>query len=234
MLSKNLNCRHNGWRKMQIEVENLYGDAWIFGPECSEEELIVKLTSVYISVNPREFVNEFCNKYSFKVIPLKECYPSPEWIRVCGETDYRFDLDVGLIFKVQKSMNRCITIYNVNEHYSDFFHEHKQFISVPKTLQAMFDEYFGKWNPEDSYLWELTYDQYHLMINEGVFVSMNNLLSCQVGAYENDSIYYQTLFFHKEKLFSMLRQFDCKYEIDRLIEMIEQAIESRTLISFML
>jgi hypothetical protein len=198
---------------MQIEIENLYGYAWIFGPECSEEELIIRLISVYISVNPREFVNEFCNKYTFKVIPLKERHPPPEWRRVCRETDYRFDLDVGSIFKHEKSMNQYIVIYNIHEHYPHFSYKHRQYISVPKTLQAMFDEYFGKWNPEDSYLWELTNEQYRLLLNEGVFDSINNMFNSRIGAYENEGIYYQNLYFLKEKLFSMLKQFDYEYEI---------------------
>lgn len=111
---------------------------------------------------------------------------------------------------------------------------HHRYILVPKTPQAVHDYNFGEWNEEDLYLWELTNEQFDMLWNEGVFDFINDLFSSLIDDYEDEDIYYQNLKCRKDELISEIEKFACKNEINKLIELIQHAIESETLISFAL
>lgn len=108
------------------------------------------------------------------------------------------------------------------------------YIYVPKTIEAMYEQEYGKWSPEDLYLWELTENEFDILWHEGIFELLNKQFKMMIDEFEEEQIFYQPLYFCKKELLDKLKQYKCSAEINKLQQMIEYAIDARTLICFVL
>ena len=110
---------------------------------------------------------------------------------------------------------------------------HKQFIYVPKTVEDMKRDYFGYENTS-IYKWILSDDEFNNLWDCGVFVYLNKKFGVIIDTFEDEYILYQYLYFYYEELVERLNKFRCSNEIRIFIEMIDKAIENRTLLGFFL
>ena len=119
--------------------------------------------------------------------------------------------------------------------------KYKQLIYVPKTMNDMFQDYYGNDNI-NSFNWYLSENEFNNLIKYGVLDYFNkmyyekklcfNFLGLE--EYEDDYICYQYLFFFKDELYDKLSSFQCKTEIEKLKYMINMAIECKTILGFYL
>lgn len=110
---------------------------------------------------------------------------------------------------------------------------HRQFIYVPKTAEDMKSDYFGDENVELD-KWILSDDEFNTLWDCGVFEYLSKKFDVIIDTYEDEYILYQYLYFEYENLVEELNKFRCRNEIRVLIEMIDKAIENRTLLGFFL
>lgn len=110
---------------------------------------------------------------------------------------------------------------------------HRQFIYVPKTVEDMKRDYFGYENISFDE-WLLYHNEFNALWDCGVFKYFSKKFDVFIDVYEDAWIFYQPLYFHYEELIEELKKFRCKNEIKTLIDMIDKAIESRTLLGFFL
>lgn len=111
--------------------------------------------------------------------------------------------------------------------------KHLHYIFVPKTLEAMYEQEYGKWSPSDYYLWELAEDEFNGLWQDGIFDFLNMYFDVMIDEYEDEEIFYQRLYFCKEELFEKLSKYKCHSEINKLKQMVNYAIDTRTLICFL-
>ena len=109
-----------------------------------------------------------------------------------------------------------------------------KFLSVPKDLQAMYNNEYGIWNEQEHHIWNLTTESFNALWQGGIFELLNKKLDLLIDEYEDEDIYYQKLFFIKSELFEELNAFHCTHEIESLKTMINFAIEHKTLLSIVL
>ena len=110
--------------------------------------------------------------------------------------------------------------------------KHRHYIYVPKTIEAMYDQEYGKWQPNDLYLWELTDIEFNTLWQEGIVNLLNEYFNVSIDEFEEEEIFYQPLYFCKKELFEKLGKYRCYNELNKLKQMIEYAIDTRTLICF--
>lgn len=110
---------------------------------------------------------------------------------------------------------------------------HRQFIYVPKTAKDMKSDWFGD-ETADMYEWNLSYDEFNILWDCGVFEYLNKKFNALIDTFEDELIMYQYIYFEYDELIEGLKKFKCRNEIKILIGMIDKAIESRTYIGFFL
>ena len=108
----------------------------------------------------------------------------------------------------------------------------KHYIYVPKTIEAMYEQEYGKWQPSNHYVWELTETEFSVLWQDGIFDFLNRYFDVMIDEYEDEEIFYQRLYFCKEELFEELSKYKCYSEIEKLKQMVDYAIKTRTLICF--
>ena len=112
--------------------------------------------------------------------------------------------------------------------------KHRRYLSVPKDLQAMYNDWYGVWNEQEHHIWNLTEEAFNALWKSGVFSLLYEKFDLIIDEYEDENIFYQKLFFIKDELFEKLDTFHCKSEIENLKAMINFAIEHKTLLSIVL
>ena len=110
---------------------------------------------------------------------------------------------------------------------------HTRFIYVPKTAKDMKKNFFGDENAELE-KWVLSDYEFNALWNNKVLKCLNKKFDVMIDSFEEDYILYQHLYFDYEELVDDLNKFGCRNEIRMLIDMIDKAIENRTLIGFFL
>lgn len=110
---------------------------------------------------------------------------------------------------------------------------HRYYIYVPKTVEDMKEDYFGCENTS-CYEWILSKDEFSILWNCGIFEYLNKKFHTIIDEFEEEWIMYQHLYFYYEELVEELNSSGCNDEIKKLTEMIDKAIECRTLIGFIL
>ena len=105
-----------------------------------------------------------------------------------------------------------------------------KFISVPRNVEAMYDDEYGQWNSDEHYVWYLNDEDISQLWE--AFNLMNKMFEIIIDTYEAEEIFYQKLFFNREELFDKFNCFPCKEQVNKLKEMIDKAIETKTLLSF--
>ncbi|MCM1132500.1 MAG: hypothetical protein NC340_03415 [Ruminococcus flavefaciens] len=109
---------------------------------------------------------------------------------------------------------------------------HRRFIYVPKTVADMKADWYGKEVP-DVYEWELSDDEWNALWDCEVFDFFNELFEEFINDRE-DRIMYQYLCLEYNTIIESLEEYDCRSETEKLVEMIDRAIECRTYIGGLL
>ncbi len=112
---------------------------------------------------------------------------------------------------------------------------YKRYIYVPKTIEAMKNDYFTGENIA-WHRWVLSDDEFDVLWNCGVFEYLNEKFDVIIDAFEEEWIMYQYLYLEYDELIAELKEFMnvCENEINNLIKLIDMAIECRTYIGFFL
>lgn len=98
----------------------------------------------------------------------------------------------------------------------------------------MYNAEYGHWDTTEHYIWYLSDEDISLLWKCGVFDLLNTKFDVMIDNYEDENIYYQRLFFHRDELFEQLSIVNCKKQINQLMEMIDKAIAAQTLLSIVL
>ncbi|MCM1007132.1 MAG: hypothetical protein NC485_04235 [Ruminococcus flavefaciens] len=115
----------------------------------------------------------------------------------------------------------------------------RKIIYVPQNAADMKSDWLGDENIEE-YSWKLNDSEFRNLLSSGVFEYFNRLNKigkiklnyCELDEFEEDFICYQYLYFNYDEIIIELKKFSCNNEIVRLIELIDRAIECRTVIIF--
>lgn len=104
-------------------------------------------------------------------------------------------------------------------------------VIVPKDSKAMNDYDFDMHTPEQIYLWKMTDNEFKNLWKMGIFHKINNACNVLIDDYEEEVIPFEKLQQAKEIIEHALQKNYIK-ELNKLYEMICDAIKRKTLIAF--
>ena len=109
--------------------------------------------------------------------------------------------------------------------------DRQRYISVPKNKEAMEAYDLGEERPEAMVEWKLTEDEFNILYNCGVFHQLNEECSVIIDDFESEVIDVKGL---NTAEVVTLKLKDCvnNKEIERLYDLILEAIKNQTLIAF--